>query len=194
MTEPNSETINPSSASRPDLDWSQVRETIMMLGLAVAQTEVAMHDSASSVGSLTESFTSMSDTLKNIIDVAGRLPDDGADGNIKAEILRDGAEASDAVGQAIIAFQFYDRLSQRLAHVCSSLEDLSALVSQPASLYNPFAWAELQKKIRSKYTMEEEKLMFDTMLQTGSIRLAITQFLERRHQQASATNSDVELF
>ena len=57
MTEPTSARLRPSTAARPDLDWSQVRETILMLDLAVAQMEMAMRDSADSVDVLTHAFT-----------------------------------------------------------------------------------------------------------------------------------------
>ena len=39
MDHPQNFAVPPSTAARPDLDWSQVRETIMMLNLAVAQIE-----------------------------------------------------------------------------------------------------------------------------------------------------------
>lgn len=37
MSKPAETTPAPSVASRPDLDWSQVRETILMLNLSMAQ-------------------------------------------------------------------------------------------------------------------------------------------------------------
>lgn len=48
-----------TSAHMPDLDWSQVRETVLMLELSAVQIETAMKDSNSSVEVLTDSFTSM---------------------------------------------------------------------------------------------------------------------------------------
>ena len=33
--------IGPSTAVSPDLDWSQIRETVLMLFLSVAQIEIA---------------------------------------------------------------------------------------------------------------------------------------------------------
>ena len=49
----------------------------------------------------------------------------------------------------------------------------------------------LQQKIRSKYTMEDEKLMFDTLLTTGNVQAALSQFVSSKHAGDSA---DVELF
>lgn len=192
MEQPSTITKSSSTASRPDLDWSQVRETIMMLNLAMTQIEMAMHDSASSIGDLTDSFTSISGTLSAIREVTRQLPDTPSVLSAKAEIESLGAEGSETIGQAIIAFQFYDRLSQRLSHVCRSLDDLGALVNDQTRLYNPFAWVALQQKIRSKYVTEEDRKMFDTLMETQDVRKALAEFMKcKREQQPSG---DIELF
>lgn len=185
MTNP----ISASTAARPDLDWSQIRETILMLNLAIAQLEMAMRDSSGSVEVLTNSFTAMYGHLMGIVEAAQGLPDSP----IKTSIQDLGGSVSSQMQQAIMAFQFYDRLSQRLGHVGHSLEDLSAIVSDSSRLYNPAAWLELQRKIRSKYTMEDEKAMFDTLVATGDVKLALEQFLARKHEEAG-DSSDIELF
>ncbi len=192
MSEPNSANAAPSTAHRPDLDWSQVRETILMLNLAMAQIELAITDSASSVGDLTDSFTSISSTMNAICEVARQLPETPDVSAARSEVLDLGAEASKKVGQAIIAFQFYDRLSQRLSHVCRSLDDLGVLVNDPVRLYNPYAWVALQQKIRSKYVTEDDKQMFDTLMQTRDVQKALEEFmkLKREHQPTG----DIELF
>ncbi|MDR3395769.1 MAG: hypothetical protein P4L70_12260 [Parasulfuritortus sp.] len=177
-----------STAARPDLDWSQVRETILMLNLAIAQLEMAMSESSGSVEVLTHSFMGMYGNVMGIEEAARSLPDSPA----KASIQELGVNVSSQMQQAIVAFQFYDRLSQRLGHVGSSLEDLTHIVSDPGRLYNPAAWLELQQKIRSKYTMEDEKVMFDTLIATGDVKLALEQFVS--HKQEEAGSSDIELF
>jgi hypothetical protein len=192
MTDSNDVTASPSTAHRPDLDWSQVRETILMLNLAMAQIELAISDSASSVGDLTDSFTSISSTLSAICEVAHQLPDTPDVGAARSEVLNLGAEANSKIGQAIIAFQFYDRLSQRLSHVCRSLDDLGVLVNDPVRLYNPYSWVALQQKIRSKYVTEDDKQMFDALMQTRDVQKALEEFmkLKREHQPTG----DIELF
>lgn len=189
MTEETSDgLVPPSTAARPDLDWSQVRETILMLNLAVAQLELAMRDSADSVDVLTSSFTGMYGDLMGLVQAADGLPDSP----IKASISALGANVSEQIQRAIVAFQFYDRLGQRLGHVGHSLEELTGIVGDPSRLYNPAAWHSLQMKIRSKYSMEDEKLMFDTVLATGDVGKALEQYVQRK--QAEAGTADVELF
>ncbi len=181
--------LPPSSAARPDLDWSQVRETILMLNLAVAQIEVALRDSSGSVDMLTNTFTGMYGNLMALVEAVHALPESPA----KRVIEESGMAVSAQMQHAIVAFQFYDRLSQRLSHASHSLDDLTAIVSDPARLYNPFAWHALQQKIRARYTMEEEKLMFDTLIRTGNVHAALEEYINNKHQQAG-DSQDVELF
>lgn len=178
----------PSSAARPDLDWSQVRETILMMNLAIAQMEMAMRDSGDSVAVLTDSFTAIHGGLMGLVEAAGGLPDSP----IKQSIATMGEQVSARMQQAIVAFQFYDRLSQRLTHVSHSLEELAGIVGDPARLYNPQAWHALQQQIRSRYTMEDEKLMFDALLASGDVHRALAQYVEKKQQAASG--GDIELF
>ncbi len=57
-----SSTISSSSAN-PDLDWSQLKETVVMLNLAIAQIKQSMHEGTSSVDTLAHSFTSLATNL-----------------------------------------------------------------------------------------------------------------------------------
>ena len=46
-----------STSINPDLDWSQLKETILMLNLAVAQIDQSMNEGNASVEALAGSFT-----------------------------------------------------------------------------------------------------------------------------------------
>ena len=188
------ETPRGTRARSPDLDWSQVRETVLMLELAAGQVDAAMRDSSSSVQTLTDTFTSMADTL-NTIDVAlGTLPDTVGNGMVKAEIQENARQVAQKVHQAIIAFQFYDKLVQRLDHVCHSLSGLSGLVSDTGRLYNPAEWSGLQELIRSKYTMAEERDMFDAVMAGATVEEALKHYMTARMQQVEDSGGEIELF
>lgn len=190
----NSEAERGTSAKSPDLDWSQVRETVLMLELAAGQVDAAMRDSNSSVEVLTDTFTSMAGTLDMIDTALGTLPDSVGNGMVKAEI-RDGArEIAAKVRQSIIAFQFYDKLVQRLDHVCHSLGALSELVSDRTRLYSPQEWADLQSLISSKYTMTEERAMFDAVMHGVPVQEALDRYMATRMQEVERGGGDVELF
>jgi hypothetical protein len=106
-----------TSAHQPDLNWSQVRETVLMLELSAVQIEAAMKDSNASVEVLTDSFTTMAGYMRMISDTVQSLPDQGDVGAAKQNLIGVSEHVSSMVHQAIIAFQFYDKLVQRLAHV-----------------------------------------------------------------------------
>ena len=89
--------------------------------------------------------------------------------------------------QAIIAFQFYDKRVQRLAHVGISLGDL---VANSQRLFNPNEWVQLQQKIKMKYTTREEIAMFDAVMQGMPVQQAVDNFMAEMKEKPD----DIELF
>lgn len=180
-----------STATRPDLDWSQVRETINMLTLAVSQIECTMTDGEKSVSELSQSFTYIASKLQEITEkTSDQVADDDS-------LKIDAQDVHSRVVNAIISFQFYDRLSQRLDHVKRDLLWLSELVSNPEELYSPAAWKKLQEDIMSNYTMEEERLMFQHIMSGASVQEALEIYhhhFENNKEQDDNTNDEVDLF
>ena len=186
-----------STASRPDLDWSQIRETVLMLGLAVAQIESSMRDGSESVDVLGNSFTSMYGALQTIAMGAAGLPAGGPVGEVKASIEHTCSDISARMQEVIVAMQFYDKLTQRLSHVVHSIEALGDLVSDQGRLYNPYEWAGLQQKIRSKYTIEEERIMFDAIMGGATLAEALDEaerFRREREGEIEAEDDNIDLF
>jgi hypothetical protein len=181
-------------AHTPDLDWSQIRETVLMLELAAGQVDAAMRDSNSSVDTLMDTFTSMASTLGMIDAALGTLPDTVGNGMVKSEIQEGARQVSQKVHHAIIAFQFYDKLVQRLDHVCHSLSELSDLVGSTERLYNPQQWSALQERIRSKYTMAEERGMFDAVMAGATVQDALKNYMTERMQKVEESSGEIELF
>ncbi len=184
--------VNPTGTRvhAPDLDWSQVRETVLMMELSAGQIEAAMKDSNNSVEVLTDVFTTMAGYMRIIGDTVTALSDEGESGAARADLLGATEHVSGMVHQAIIAFQFYDKLVQRLSHVNHSLAALSSLVGDKSRLYNPSEWVALQEKIRSKYTMREEVEMFDAVLSGMPVAEALDNFMHKINDKSD----DIELF
>lgn len=187
MTNPQEIQPAPSTADKPDLDWSQVRETLRMLNLAVAQITAAMSDGDESVATLGDSFTSMVGNAEIISIAVKEFPPGNA-----SEAIRQNCSAITAqMRDVIVAFQFYDKLTQRLAHVSNSLNALGDLVADQHQLYNPYAWRGLQEKIKSRYTIEAERQMFDALIRGASIDEALAL---GKQAQNNKDEDDVELF
>lgn len=181
---------NGSRAGAPDLDWSQVRETVLMLQLSAAQIESAMKDSNSSVEVLSESFTAMAGYVQSMSATLNNLTGNGEAGAAKASLSGTADQVSGMLNHTIIAFQFYDKLVQRLAHVSHSLELLGSLVSDRTRLYNPDEWTILQDSIRAKFSTAEELVMFESVMAGVPVQEAIDRFVAER----MAASNDIELF
>ena len=175
-----------STAHQPDLDWSQIREAVLMLNLAVAQIEHSMRDGDDSVQTLTDSFTTMAGYVKSL-DIT--IIKDIVEGEVKTLMQKNCAAVSERVRSAIVAFQFYDQLSQRLTHVCNSLTALGDLIANEKRLYDPVEWRGLQEKIKSRYTRDSDRKMFDEVLQGKSIKEVLDNTLRNKEK-----SDDVELF
>ena len=186
----------PSTAKQPDLDWSQVRETINMLTLAVSQVECTMSDGEKSVAELTQSFTYIANQLKDLLSLHNSKLDSSESNEL--EVLRASTEEiHEKTMSAIVAFQFYDRLTQRLDHVKRDLSWLSRLVSDPNQLYNPSAWSKLQADIMSNYTMEEERIMFEQIMNGASVDEALKIYqhhFDAKKDSNDPTTDEIELF
>ena len=184
-----------STAFKPDLDWSQLKETILMLNLSIAQIDQSMSEGSNSIDTLALSFTALASQLNHIQSISTHIDNEPSSNNenLKSDINTSAQSALDQVQSAIVAFQFYDKLSQRMEHISSSLTSLNQLIADPNSLYSPPQWNVLQEKIRATYTMDEEREMFDKVLSGISIEQAIQEFnleIERKKE----TQDDIELF
>ena len=179
-----------STANHPDLDWSQVRETVLMLKLAAAQVEFSLKDGSNSVNTLTDQFTSMADSINAIeLSTSDLFEKYNVTESDQQTVVGNYQQVGDKMQQAIVAFQFYDTLVQRMDHVVNSLSKLGDLVSDPDRLYSPHEWGELQEVIRGRYTMEKERVLFDAILNGEDMMAA----MEKMHQVA-ISDDEIELF
>jgi len=179
-----------SPSTRPDLDWSQVKETVLMLKLAAAQVEFSLKDGSNSVNTLADSFTSMAESIKGIeVSTADIFEKYTIAENDQQAVRKNCEQAAQKMQQAIVAFQFYDSLVQRMDHVVNCLSSLGELVSDPARLYSPQEWGALQEAIRGRYTMEKERALFDAILNGEDM----VDVLEKMHDVATA-DDEIELF
>jgi hypothetical protein len=188
-----------SSAVKPDLDWSQVKETISMLCLAMAQIETTLNDSSRSVGELTSSFTGMAEDAQAITRLCDALDSPEKWQEQRHELSQVSQRMTQQMYRAIVAFQFYDRLSQKLGHVNLSLTHLGDLIADNTRLYNPTEWRKIQDEIRSNYTMECERLMFDLIMKGATIHEALELYRHQFEQTESirkpeSQDDDIELF
>lgn len=183
------EQINkPIHAHTLSSDWNHVRETTRMMELAIGQIEAAMTDSNASVEVLTDSFTTMAGYMRMIANTINELPDDGEVGELKRNTLEAANHVTGMVHNSIIAFQFYDKLAQRISHVSHSLAVMNELMDDRQRIAKPQEWVVLQEKIRAKYTTVDECAMFDAVMHGMSVHEALD------HYKVELKDNDIDLF
>ncbi|MBL4607234.1 MAG: hypothetical protein JKY01_05320 [Pseudomonadales bacterium] len=198
--QPVSQPVNPGSSSqKPDLDWSQAKETITMLCLATAQIEAALRDSTNSVDALAQSFTKIANDSQQVLKIASLMEVEESNRAHHSELTKSATELHVEIKNSIISFQFQDRVSQKLAHVNRSLGLVADLISDSDRLFQPNQWRNIQDEISKSYTLECEKIMFEKILDGATIKEALRLYEQSDLNNAQITGTgnnedDIELF
>lgn len=166
-------------------NWCFRSETARLLALNVAQIHTGLSEGDSSINTLTSSFQQLAAFCEKI-----EKHDENA---ISTENLKSIAHSmSSQVNDAIVAFQFYDRLCQRLDHVQANLQYLSTLITDEGHINNSEGWQGLRDKIKASYTMETEHKMHDAVMKGATIEEALELF--RKELESLKDEDDIELF
>lgn len=177
-------------AHQPDLDWSQVRETVLVLEVLAGQIVASMRDSEQSVDVLAGSFTSMAGYIRALSEIIQQMPQRPEDAGQRETLSNIADQVSGMVNQAIVSFQFYDKLVQRLTHVTDGLSDIAGLVADKRRLYNPYEWVDLQARMQSKFSTEEERALFKAVLEGMTLDEALKIYLHTLNDKGN----EIELF
>jgi hypothetical protein len=119
-----------------------------LLELATAQLEVALQNSNAHVEQLATSVDALSKLGAEL-----RAHENPA-------VAEQGARVLAETLRAMFAMQYHDQLAQRLEHVRDALGDLHDALAAPV----PPPTRTLLGAIRSRYTMEDERKLFDVVL------------------------------
>ena len=167
------------STDKSEENWSHVRETILMINVAVARIEHAMVEGNDSFTSLSQSFVDIAHSAKQMSNEVQQLNDSPA----HEKINQNSMEILEKVESSIIAFQFYDRLSQRMALVSKTLNSLNEILKHPEKKDVQGEWTALQNTIRSKYTLDADQEMFEAVLKGTSIEDALASAVKKIEQE-----------
>ncbi len=182
------------------MGWKELQDTVLTLNLAVAQIEMSMKDGDHSVSTLINSFTTLSGCTQVIDSVSAEIPDHPTE-ETDCRTIRESVQInvdliSEKIAAAIVAFQFYDKLTQRLSHVSTSLTSLVGIVSNQEMVGSHQQWHELREQIRKTYSMVDEASMYEAIMAGKEIKEAIqiaTQGKVRPADEEDNTES-VDLF
>lgn len=157
-------------------------ETAKLLALNVAQIHTGMLDGENSIEQLGDSFQNLANFCLSM----------QSNDECSKETQQAAAKMYEKVNGAIVAFQFYDRLAQRLNHVQENLVLLADLLSDNEKLESPEDWGSLRIKIRSSYSIDSEMAMYEAVMNGASIEEAIELFKKELNQ--SSNDQAIELF
>lgn len=186
------------------LGAKEVQETILMLNLSVAQIELSISDGDNSVNTLIDSFAFMSQHITQIQTSSQQIADLAADkgdtgiNEHQSLLMSEASELSEKMQQAVIAFQFYDKLSQRLEHVSHGLSGLAEIVSHEMHVKDAEQWEGFKASVRKGTTMREEEelfeLIFDQNMHADDAIEVMKQRMRERMNEKDEEEEEIEFF
>jgi len=168
------------------------QELNLFLTLATGEIKVSMKEASQVVQQLTKTFMEMVLEVHKIKVAAEQLQGNGKDQAFKKEILDTCNNYLDKVEAGTVGFQFYDKMTQRLSHTSGNIKQLIALTEKPEQLLDKQSWQTLKTNIEKSYNMEEDRALFQALMQGDSIQNAITMASEVHKQKQNSDN--IELF
>ncbi len=162
------------------------------LELGAAQLDAAMRESDARVDKLACAVTAVSTDARELEMHVRALDGGNAEEAQRArQRIKQLADALAAHVQATItSLQFYDKLIQRLTHVRDGLaipSDSTANAVDPAGA----DWNSMLEQVRSRYSMVEERVLFDFMMRGLSADQMLKALTGLR---ASASPGELEVF
>ncbi len=184
------------------LGSKEVQQTILVLNLSIAQIDLSITEGDNSVNTLIDSFTFMSHHIEQIQQAGNKLAEMSESSNDvdqhKSVLLSEAGELSLKMQQAIIAFQFYDKLSQRLEHVSHGLTGLADIVSHEMKVKSEAEWEAFKSSVRKGTTMREEEelfeLIFDQHVPTEEAIEIMKERMRQRMHEVDEAEEEIEFF
>ena len=173
--------------------WTPEQQIAHMLELCEAQMESALSESDIAVDALIKAFSGFAETARAVGTATEGLPAELRQGPV-AGIDKQVTAMTQQVAAAIVAFQFYDKLNQRLGHVRYSLASLAGFVCDRAQARERDQWRQLFGTLKGLYRTEEERQIFQLMVEGASAQDVRDHIHRTTGKLRVNTTSDVELF
>jgi hypothetical protein len=172
--------------------WTPEQQIARMLVLCEAQMESALSESDVAVEALIKSFAGLIEAGQALGSL-GDNPPPGADASA-ADLARQLDAIRKQTAAAVVAFQFYDKLTQRLGHVRYSLSALAMFVCDRAKSGEREQWQRLFTTLRRLYRTEEERELFKLMVDGATAEQAREHIQQSTLTMRAAPTGEIELF
>ena len=190
---PNSIEIANTEAA-PLADWTPEKQIAHMLDLCEAQMESALCESDLAVDALIKAFSGLSENAHTLNAMAAKLTAEQREALGASDLNKQMQAIEKQMNAAIVAFQFYDKLTQRLGHVRYSLSTLALFVCDRAQTTQRDQWKRLFTTLKRLYRTEEEKQIFQMMVEGASADEAREHIHQSTQTLRIGTSGEIELF
>jgi hypothetical protein len=163
--------------------WTPEQQIARMLELCEAQMESALSESDVAVDELIKSF-------KGLIEAGQALGSQVASTDLGEQL--DALRKQTAA--AVVAFQFYDKLTQRLGHVRYSLSAMAMFVCDREKSSERDQWRRLFSTLRRLYRTEEERQLFKLMVEGATAEQARDHIQQSTLTLRATSTGEIELF
>ena len=169
--------------------WTPEQQIARLLSLCEAQMESALSESDVAVQELVKSFAGLIEAGQALGSMSEKAPEAGAtDMAAQLDALKKQTAA------AVVAFQFYDKLTQRLGHVRYSLSALAMFVCDGAKTGERDQWRRMFATLRRLYRTEEERQLFRMMVEGASAEEAREHIQQSTLTLRAAPTGEIEIF
>lgn len=135
-----------------------------------------------------EDILSLSSVFQELAEICDQLE---GDHNASDALNKLHQQIQYSVKNGIIAFQFYDRLTQQLSHIQQTMDQLSHLIKDTEILADDDKWHTLRNHLKNSYSMESEHLIYDAIMEGKTKQQALEIYHQLEQQQG---DNDIELF
>jgi hypothetical protein len=169
--------------------WTPEQQIARLLSLCEAQMESALSESDVAVEALVKSFAGLIEAGQALGSLSEKTPDAGPT-DLAAQL--DALKKQTAA--AIVAFQFYDKLTQRLGHVRYSLSALAMFVCDRTKTTEREQWKRMFATLRRLYRTEEERELFRMMVEGASSEEAREHIQQSTQTLRATSTGEIEIF
>jgi len=160
---------------------------ITLLQLAAAQLALSLKETEQPFDDLSKLFVEIVEGYNSIEGLIGSPEQNDIK---KLQTLHH--ETQSRVRNAIVDFQFYDRMTQRLQHIMGTIQDAIKTLELNAN-GSDAEWHEIFERIEKSYTMREETQLFDSIRSGEGFESAVSNLIEQTFKK-EAIESEIELF
>lgn len=172
------------------ITWTPEQQIARMLELCEAQMESALSESDVAMEALVKSFAGLIEAGQALGSLGEKTPVETGPADLASQL--DALRRQTAA--AVVAFQFYDKLTQRLGHVRYSLSALAMFVCDRSKSIERDQWKRLFATLRRLYRTDEELQIFKLMVDGASAEEA-REIIQQTTQTLRATpTGEIEIF